>query len=115
MIWINIFVNCQFFNIIIELFSISLLPHKLLGLGLGSNILGFELFSPFKIPSLFQVDKNDDIYKVLNQNDASLHIQPGYCLKCGSYRDLESSHAAVDKASIFIKRYALFDLDSNKS
>ncbi|XP_057743124.1 uncharacterized protein LOC130961323 [Arachis stenosperma] len=51
-----------------------------------------------------KIDKNDDIHKVLNQNDASHHIQPGYCLKCGSYRDLVPSRAAVDKALIFIKR-----------
>ncbi|XP_061356654.1 histone-lysine N-methyltransferase ASHR1 isoform X2 [Gastrolobium bilobum] len=55
-----------------------------------------------------KVDKNDDIYEVclhaLNENDASIHIQPGYCLKCGSYCELESSHAAVDKALITIKR-----------
>lgn len=54
-----------------------------------------------------KVIKNDDIYEVclqFNQNDASIHIQPGVCLKCSSYRDLESSRATVDKALICIKR-----------
>ncbi|KAH1133282.1 hypothetical protein GLYMA_05G077300v4 [Glycine max] len=45
------------------------------------------------------VDKNDDIYevchRVFKQNDKSIHIQPRYCLKCGSYCELESLHAAV--------------------
>ncbi|XP_058786654.1 uncharacterized protein LOC131661214 [Vicia villosa] len=54
------------------------------------------------------VIKNDDISEVclnaFNQNDASVHIQPGHCLKCGSYCDLESSRATVDKALICIKR-----------
>lgn len=62
----------------------------------------------FLCPS-FQVDKNDDIYQVcpslFNQNDGFIHIQPGYCLKCGSYCDLESSHAAIGKAWVGIKRY----------
>lgn len=30
---------------------------------------------------------------------------PGYCLKCGSYRDLETSFAAVNKAWKCISRY----------
>ncbi|KAK7273233.1 hypothetical protein RIF29_14282 [Crotalaria pallida] len=53
-------------------------------------------------------DKNNDIYEVcihaFNQNDASIPVQHGYCLKCGSYCDLESSHAAVGKALLCIKR-----------
>ncbi|XP_045822839.1 uncharacterized protein LOC123915682 isoform X2 [Trifolium pratense] len=60
----------------------------------------------FPIPN--KVIKNDDIYEVclhtFNQNDASINIQPGYCLKCGSYSDLESSRTTVDKALICIKR-----------
>ncbi|KAK8465279.1 hypothetical protein PHAVU_009G040900 [Phaseolus vulgaris] len=54
-----------------------------------------------------QVDKNDDISVCLNvfkQNGAYIHGQPGYCLKCGSYCDLESSQAAVSEALICIKR-----------
>ncbi|CAN6705423.1 unnamed protein product [Malus baccata var. baccata] len=31
-------------------------------------------------------------------------INPGFCLKCGSYRDLESSSAAADKARTRIRR-----------
>ncbi|KAJ4721828.1 SET and MYND domain-containing protein 4 [Melia azedarach] len=31
-------------------------------------------------------------------------VDPGYCLKCGSYRDLASSHAAAGEAWIYIKR-----------
>ncbi|XP_052732053.1 uncharacterized protein LOC108331645 isoform X4 [Vigna angularis] len=54
------------------------------------------------------VEKNDDICEVslnvFKQNGAHIHGQPGYCLKCGSYCDLESSHAAVSEALICIKR-----------
>lgn len=32
-------------------------------------------------------------------------IIPGFCLKCGSYHDLESSSAAADKARMCIRRY----------
>lgn len=39
------------------------------------------------------------------QSNGSLHIDPGYCLKCGSYCDLESSLAAVNKSWISIRRY----------
>lgn len=67
---------------------------------------------------LFQDIKNDEVYEVclhaFNRNDASNHIQPGNCLKCGSYCDLKSSRATVDKALICIKRYALFNLYPNK-
>lgn len=31
-------------------------------------------------------------------------VNPGYCLKCGSYRDIESSSAAVSKAWKPIRR-----------
>ncbi|KAK7317049.1 hypothetical protein RJT34_00961 [Clitoria ternatea] len=56
----------------------------------------------FPVPDI--VDKKDDIFEaclpLFKQNGAPIHIQPGYCLKCGSYRDLESSHVTVDKALI---------------
>jgi hypothetical protein len=39
------------------------------------------------------------------QSNGSLHIDPGYCLKCGSYCDLEPSLAAVNKSWISIRRY----------
>ncbi|XP_052732051.1 uncharacterized protein LOC108331645 isoform X2 [Vigna angularis] len=62
------------------------------------------------------VEKNDDICEVslnvFKQNGAHIHGQPGYCLKCGSYCDLESSHAAVSEALICIKR--LQDAKSSK-
>ena len=77
------------------------------------TLSGMKYFFPLKI-LLFQVDKNADIYevclRVFKQNGASIDIQPGYCLKCGSYCDLESSRAAVSKALTCIKRYALFNL-----
>ncbi|XP_062154808.1 uncharacterized protein LOC133862909 isoform X1 [Alnus glutinosa] len=38
------------------------------------------------------------------QSNGSLHIDPGYCLKCGSYCDLEPSLAAVNKSWISIRR-----------
>ncbi|XP_041008252.1 uncharacterized protein LOC121252549 isoform X10 [Juglans microcarpa x Juglans regia] len=44
-----------------------------------------------------------DMLKCLPSN-GSLRIDPGYCLKCDSYCDLESSFAAVNRAWISITR-----------
>ncbi|KAK2637279.1 hypothetical protein Ddye_032071 [Dipteronia dyeriana] len=38
------------------------------------------------------------------ENCRTLNVNPGYCLKCSSYCDLESSGSAVDKAWIYIRR-----------
>ncbi|KAK0593132.1 hypothetical protein LWI29_031522 [Acer saccharum] len=38
------------------------------------------------------------------ENCRTLNVNPGYCLKCGSYCDLESLRSAVDEAWIFIRR-----------
>ncbi|KAJ0045831.1 hypothetical protein Pint_05246 [Pistacia integerrima] len=43
-------------------------------------------------------------YLALQKKNRTIDADPGYCLKCGSYRDLESSCAAVDEAWIYIKR-----------
>ncbi|XP_077223586.1 tetratricopeptide repeat (TPR)-like superfamily protein isoform X2 [Tasmannia lanceolata] len=52
--------------------------------------------------------EQDTIDKVahllLKQSDGLLRVGPGYCLTCGSYRDLESSFAATKKAVTNIKR-----------
>lgn len=40
--------------------------------------------------------------------NGSLPIDPGYCLKCGSYCDLESSFAAVNRAWISITRHVVW-------
>ncbi|MED6193508.1 hypothetical protein PIB30_020121 [Stylosanthes scabra] len=74
------------------------------GAVLDSRVINCEKQKIKNFMSQLKIDKNDDIHTVLNQNNASCHIQPGHCLKCGSYRDLVSSSAAVDKALIFIKR-----------
>ncbi|TKY73978.1 RNA polymerase II-associated protein 3 [Spatholobus suberectus] len=78
------------------------------GAVLESRVLDCEEQKIKHFPITDNVDKNDDIYsvclRVFKQNGASIHIQPGYCLKCGSCCDLESSHAAVSKALICIKR-----------
>ncbi|XP_034204071.1 uncharacterized protein LOC117618554 isoform X3 [Prunus dulcis] len=49
----------------------------------------------------------DDIDRVAHhhmQINSLFHINPGLCLKCCSYRDLESSSAAANKAWIIIRR-----------
>lgn len=46
-------------------------------------------------------------YLALQKKNRTLDGDPGYCLKCGSYCNLESSCAAVDEAWIYIKRYIL--------
>ncbi|KAK2444714.1 SET and MYND domain-containing protein [Trifolium repens] len=78
------------------------------GAVLESRVLECEKQKIKHFPIANKVIKKDDIYEVclhaFNQNDASIHIQPGYCLKCGSYCDLEASRATVDKALICIKR-----------
>ncbi|RDX69422.1 Histone-lysine N-methyltransferase ASHR1, partial [Mucuna pruriens] len=78
------------------------------GAVLESRVLDYEKQKVKHFPIIDNVDKNGDIYEVClcvsEQNGASIHIRPGYCLKCGSYCDLESSHAAVSKALICIKR-----------
>ncbi|XP_014522619.1 SET and MYND domain-containing protein 4 [Vigna radiata var. radiata] len=86
------------------------------GAVLESRVLDCEQqkINHFTITDL--VEKNDDICEVplnvFKQNGAHIHGQPGYCLKCGSYCDLESSHAAVSEALICIKR--LQDAKSSK-
>uniref|UniRef100_A0A5B7BBN2 Putative SET and MYND domain-containing protein 4 isoform X1 n=1 Tax=Davidia involucrata TaxID=16924 RepID=A0A5B7BBN2_DAVIN len=57
-----------------------------------------------------QVDKlkSDDINKVARHVFEEIghthQIELGYCLNCGSYRDLEASHATVNEAGIYIRR-----------
>lgn len=49
----------------------------------------------------------DDIDRVAHhhmQINSLFHINPGLCLKCCSYHDLESSSAAANKAWIIIRR-----------
>ncbi|KAK7410797.1 hypothetical protein VNO78_01894 [Psophocarpus tetragonolobus] len=78
------------------------------GAVLESRVLDHERHKIEHFRTTDHIDKNDDIYEVclcvFKQNGASIHIRPGYCLKCGSYCDLESSRNAVDKALICIKR-----------
>lgn len=60
---------------------------------------------------MFQVCRcsSDGIGSVANLEAKRTYlVDPGYCLKCGSYRDLASSHAAADEAWIYIKRYNHF-------
>ncbi|KAF7816585.1 SET and MYND domain-containing protein 4 [Senna tora] len=78
------------------------------GTVLESSVVDREKLKIKHFSGADQVDKSDDIYQVCvrlsNQNGGSIHIQPGCCLKCGSYRDLESTRAVIDKAWICIKR-----------
>ncbi|ONI27940.1 hypothetical protein PRUPE_1G112400 [Prunus persica] len=48
----------------------------------------------------------EDIDRVAHhmQINSVFHINPGLCLKCCSYRDLESSSASANKAWISIRR-----------
>ncbi|XP_034912260.1 uncharacterized protein [Populus alba] len=50
------------------------------------------------------VDINDVASLALKFNNSSLHIHPGFCLHCGSHRDLDASHKAINKAWSYIKR-----------
>ncbi|OIW15313.1 hypothetical protein TanjilG_10753 [Lupinus angustifolius] len=85
------------------------------GAVLDSRVVDCEKQKIKRFPIADEADKNSDIYEVciraFSQSDASIPIQPGYCLKCGSYCDLGSSHAAVDKALTCIKsfHFCLYD------
>ncbi|XAR66066.1 Histone-lysine N-methyltransferase [Bertholletia excelsa] len=52
--------------------------------------------------------KDDEIYKVagrvFEQKGCYNLIEPGYCLKCGSYCDLEASHAMADEVGVHFRR-----------
>ncbi|CAL0327536.1 unnamed protein product [Lupinus luteus] len=78
------------------------------GAVLDSRVVDCEKQKIKRFPIADEADKNSDIFEVciraFSQNDASIPIRPGYCLKCGSCCDLESSYAAVYKALICIKR-----------
>ncbi|GMP23769.1 hypothetical protein CsSME_00001246 [Camellia sinensis var. sinensis] len=56
---------------------------------------------------LVEKPKDDDIDKVaglvFEQTGCSNQIEPGYCLNCGTYRDLEALHAMANKAEICIR------------
>lgn len=60
--------------------------------------------------SSLQVDnvKGDDIFKMVQtaflQSKASFNVNPGYCFKCGSYRNIESSNGVVNKGWTHMKR-----------
>ncbi|KAL2339512.1 hypothetical protein Fmac_007452 [Flemingia macrophylla] len=78
------------------------------GAVLESRVLDCEKQKIKHFPITVNAGNNGEIYEachhVFKQNSAALHIRPGYCLKCDSYCDLETSHVAVDKALICIKR-----------
>ncbi|KAI5349160.1 hypothetical protein L3X38_002047 [Prunus dulcis] len=59
----------------------------------------------------------DDIDRVAHhmQINSVFHINPGLCLKCCSYRDLESSSASANKAWISIRRYKSLKTGSDLS
>ncbi|XP_021900001.1 SET and MYND domain-containing protein 4 isoform X3 [Carica papaya] len=52
----------------------------------------------------YNFDINDVAELLLERKKGSLRVTPGSCLKCGNYRDLKYSHAAVEKALIYIER-----------
>ncbi|XP_010278902.1 PREDICTED: SET and MYND domain-containing protein 4 isoform X2 [Nelumbo nucifera] len=74
------------------------------------NCLGTVLDSCMAKHTQQKIDKlkREDISKVaqllLEQTNRTFQVDPGYCLNCGSYNDLESSHATAKKAEIYIYR-----------
>ncbi|KAL5569695.1 hypothetical protein UlMin_026270 [Ulmus minor] len=87
------------------------------GIILDSGVLDSEkhkikqfvsLTSTSSLENQLQVENsNNDHINELNvflHSNSLNYLKPGYCLKCGSYRDLESSCAAVDTAWNNIKR-----------
>ena len=65
-----------------------------------------EAFDPLKVDKLKDEDINKVAGSVFEKMGCSYEIKPGYCLSCGSYRDLEASHATTNKAGICIRRYS---------
>ncbi|XP_042492158.1 SET and MYND domain-containing protein 4 isoform X3 [Macadamia integrifolia] len=67
-----------------------------------STICSFECNLP--VDKLKIEDINNVAHVLFQQTSGTLRIHPGYCLNCGSQRDLESSHATVKQARIYVKR-----------
>ncbi|XP_054788195.1 uncharacterized protein LOC129294093 isoform X3 [Prosopis cineraria] len=100
---------CSEFNLSdIVLSAFHCVSRNCSGAVLDSRVVNWERQKIKHFPGADKVNRNDDIYetclRLFNLNDGYAHIQPGYCLRCGSYRNLESLCATVDKAWICIKR-----------
>ncbi|GLT28065.1 hypothetical protein SLA2020_030220 [Shorea laevis] len=69
-----------------------------------------KISEPSSIEPLLQVRMLNDVnvkkvaHLSLGKKNNRFHIKSGYCLECGSYRDLESSIEAANKAWIHIRR-----------
>ncbi|KAJ7959490.1 SET and MYND domain-containing protein 4 [Quillaja saponaria] len=80
------------------------------GIVLESSVVNCEKQKCKHFTRSNKLDKyeNDDIHEMpqhaLDQSNGSLQISPSHCLKCGSYCNLESSRAEVNKAWTRIKR-----------
>ncbi|OVA17151.1 SET domain [Macleaya cordata] len=68
----------------------------------GPTICSLE--QPLPVDMLKRDGINEVAHLLFEQTDNSLRTNPGYCLNCGSYRDLESSREAIKKAETNIKR-----------
>ncbi|KAL6980953.1 hypothetical protein U1Q18_022589 [Sarracenia purpurea var. burkii] len=58
-----------------------------------------------KVEKLNDEDIEKVAGRVFERTRFSDQIKPGYCLSCGSYRELEASHAMTDEAGIHVRRY----------
>uniref|UniRef100_A0A803P160 SET domain-containing protein n=1 Tax=Cannabis sativa TaxID=3483 RepID=A0A803P160_CANSA len=89
------------------------------GIVLDASVLNCEKHKIKKLASISRTSSCEPHFQAENLNsdnknevtlDAFLcsnnlpNMNPGFCLKCGSYRDLESSRSAVDKAWKCIRR-----------
>ncbi|ESR37171.1 hypothetical protein CICLE_v10030128mg [Citrus x clementina] len=76
------------------------------GVVLDNSILNCEKQKRKHLPAVPQCSSS---VPHLQENNRTSRYGPGYCLKCGSDRDLESSYATVDEAWIYIRRAVLLD------
>ncbi|GAY61351.1 hypothetical protein CUMW_209300 [Citrus unshiu] len=76
------------------------------GVVLDNSILNCEKQKHKHLPAVPQCSSSAPH---LQENNRTSRYGPGYCLKCGSDRDLESSYATVDEDWIYIRRAVLLD------
>ncbi|KAJ9545735.1 hypothetical protein OSB04_025442 [Centaurea solstitialis] len=91
------------------------------GVVLDSSVVNYEKqkVNPFRCGLPLQVDKleHDEVKRVASllctETGSAHQIEPGFCLSCGAYRNLEASNAAIERAEICIRRWE-DSLDSGK-
>ncbi|XP_024971752.1 SET and MYND domain-containing protein 4 isoform X1 [Cynara cardunculus var. scolymus] len=83
------------------------------GVVLDSSVVNYEKqkVNPFSCGLPLQVGKlkHDEVKRVASllctETGSAHQIEPGFCLSCGAYRNLETSNAAIKEAEICVRRW----------